>query len=111
MMCAEKRSLTQPGWPKSHGSRWPLVKPQLSICLIAHSRGGLVVGRSGDPRPVHVGEQVQRPHDLRVAGLFLADLGVDVGVQLFLRLEGPPPATQGDKQDALQPWASPAGGY
>ena len=46
MMCAEKRSLTQPGWPKSHGSRWPLLKPHDCICLIAHSPAAL---RFGEP--------------------------------------------------------------
>ena len=43
--------------------------------------GGLQARRSGDARPVDVGQHVQRLHDLRVAVLFLADLGVDVGVE------------------------------
>src|SRR4051812_19164675 len=45
-MCAVSRSFTQPGCPKSHGSRWPLVKPHDAISLIAHSPAAL---RLGDP--------------------------------------------------------------
>src|SRR5262249_35280669 len=37
-------SLTQPGWPKSHGSRWPLVKPHEAISLIAHSPAAFRLG-------------------------------------------------------------------
>ena len=42
--------------------------------------GGLQARRSGDARTVDVGQHVQRLHDLRVAVLFLANPGVDVGV-------------------------------
>ena len=40
--------------------------------------------RSGDARPVHVGQHVQRVHDPRVGVLFRADLRVDVRVQARL---------------------------
>ena len=47
--------------------------------------GRLQARRAGDPRAVDVGQHVQRPHDLRMAVLFLPDLRVDVGVQPRLR--------------------------
>ena len=40
-MKPEKRSLSHPGCPKSHGSRRPLVNPHSVICLIAHSAAAL----------------------------------------------------------------------
>ena len=49
--------------------------------------GGLVVGGTGQPRTVDVGQVMQRPHDLRVARLFLTDLRVDVGGRAFLGRE------------------------
>src|SRR5256885_3662589 len=45
-MCAVRRSFTQPGCPKSQGSRWPLAKPHDVISLIAHSPAAF---RLGDP--------------------------------------------------------------
>ena len=45
---------------------------------------GLVGRRAGEPRPVDVGQEVERAHDPGMRRLFLADLRVDVGVDLFL---------------------------
>ena len=35
-MNALARSLLQPGWPKSHGSRWAFFRPHSVSCLTTH---------------------------------------------------------------------------
>src|SRR5262245_66415506 len=44
--------------------------------------GGLVVGRPGQSRAVNVGQEMHRPHDLRILRPLLADLDLDVGVRV-----------------------------
>src|SRR3982751_4291230 len=45
----------------------------------------LVIRRSGQPRPIDVGQEMHRPHHLRILRLLLADLVVDGWIELRLR--------------------------
>ena len=57
--------------------------------LLDHPVGGVLeVGRTGQPRPVAVGEHVQRVHGLRMLQLFGLDPGVGGVIQLDLAARG-----------------------
>ena len=59
-MCADRRSLSQPGLPQSHGSSRPFCSPHDSICLTAHSPAAFRLGEPVGPRPVQVGQDLKR---------------------------------------------------
>src|SRR5262249_51720524 len=44
IMWAESRSFSQPGWPKSHGSRCVFSNPHSFICFTTHSADALWLG-------------------------------------------------------------------
>ena len=46
---------------------------------------GLVVRRTGEPRSVHVGEDMQRLHDVRTIARFGPDAGIDGVIDRFRR--------------------------
>ncbi len=67
----------------------PRVEPRVPEAPRLHLPGGpigcrLVVGRAGEARPVHVRQEVQRPHDLRVLRPLAANLPEDLGVDALL---------------------------
>ncbi len=63
---------------------------------------GLEAGCAGEPRPVHIGEEVKRPHDLGVCVLFLADSGVDIAVARLRQHRREQGSRQHDRQQAFR---------
>src|SRR5262245_34588610 len=57
-----------------------VIQPPRSHLFDGPFGGGLVVGRSSQSRAVYIGQEMHRPHDLRILHPLLANPGLDFGV-------------------------------
>ena len=81
-------SLSQPGWPNSHGSRWAFFMPHSRHLRNSPFSGHFVVRSACYTRAITVRQHVQRVHDLGMFQFFTAHFRVGGLVYPFLRDEG-----------------------